>query len=69
MKSLGISCFFHDLAESIIAKNEILAAAQEERFTRLKHTHDFPYNFIKYCLEETGLKINELDVVVFIINQ
>ena len=65
MKILGISCFYHDSAASIIVENEIIAAAQEERFTRLKHTPDFPNNSIKYCLEETGLKISELDAVVF----
>jgi len=65
MKILGISCFYHDSASSIIVDNEIVAAVQEERFTRTKHTPDFPSNSIKYCLEETGLKIEELDAVVF----
>jgi len=65
MKILGISCFYHDLAASIIVENEIIAAVQEERFTREKHTPDFPSNSIKYCLEETGLKLEELDAVVF----
>ena len=65
MKILGISCFYHDSAASIIVENEIVAAVQEERFTRIKHTPDFPINSIKYCLEETGLKIEELDAVVF----
>ncbi len=65
MKILGISCFYHDSAASIIVNNEIIAAVQEERFTRTKHTPDFPFNSIKFCLEETGLKIEELDAVVF----
>ena len=65
MKILGISCFYHDSAASIIVQNQIIAAIQEERFTRIKHTPDFPINSIKYCLEETGLKIEELDAVVF----
>jgi len=65
MKILGISCFYHDSAATIIVDNEIVAAVQEERFTRIKHTPDFPLNSIKYCLEETGLKIEELDAVVF----
>ena len=65
MKILGISCFYHDSAASIIINNEIVAAVQEERFTRTKHTPKFPSNSIKYCLEETGLKIEELDAVVF----
>ena len=65
MKILGISCFYHDSAATILVDNEIVAAVQEERFTRTKHTPDFPSNSIKYCLEETGLKIEELDAVVF----
>ena len=65
MNILGISCFYHDSAASIIVNNDIIAAVQEERFTRKKHTPDFPINSIKYCLEETGLKIEELDAVVF----
>ena len=65
MKILGISCYYHDSAAAIIVDNQIVAAAQEERFTRVKHTPDFPSNSIKYCLEETGYEINELDAVVF----
>ena len=65
MKILGISCFYHDSAASIIIDNEIMVAVQEERFTRIKHTPDFPINSIKFCLEETGLKIEELNAVVF----
>ena len=65
LKILGISCFYHDSAASIIVGGKIIAAVQEERFTRKKHTPDFPYNSIKYCLEEAGLKINQLDAVVF----
>ena len=59
MNILGISCFYHDSAVSIIVNKDIIAAVQEERFTRKKHTPDFPINSIKYCLEETGLKIEE----------
>lgn len=65
MKILGISCFYHDSSASIIVDNKIIACVQEERFSRKKHTPDFPINSIKYCLEETGLKIEELDAVVF----
>lgn len=64
-KILGISAFYHDSAAAITVDGEIIAAAQEERFTRKKHTEDFPINAVKYCLEETGLSINELDAVVF----
>lgn len=65
MKILGISCFYHDSAASIIVNNEIIASVQEERYTRVKHTPDFPINSIKFCLEETGLVLNELDAIIF----
>ena len=64
-KILGISCFYHDSAASIVVDGKIVAATQEERFTRDKHTPDFPVQSIKYCLEETGLTIDELDAIVF----
>ena len=62
---LGISAFYHDSAATLLINGEIVAAAQEERFTRKKHTPDFPVNAIKYCLEYSGLCIDELDAVVF----
>ncbi|MCF6170548.1 MAG: carbamoyltransferase [Bacteroidales bacterium] len=64
-KILGISAFYHDSAAAVLVGGEIIAAAQEERFTREKHTAGFPKNAIKYCLEEAGLEIDELDAVVF----
>ena len=64
-KILGISCFYHDSAACIVVDGKIIAATQEERFTRDKHTPDFPVQSIKYCLEETGLTIDELDAIVF----
>ncbi len=64
-KILGISAFYHDSAASIVIDGVIVAAVQEERFTRDKHTPDFPTNSIKYCLEEAGLEIDELDAIVF----
>ncbi|WP_167618535.1 carbamoyltransferase [Maribellus sediminis] len=64
-KILGISAFYHDSAAALTIGGEVAAAAQEERFTRIKHTSDFPVNAIKYCLEETGLNLDELDAVVF----
>ena len=64
-KILGISAFYHDSAAAIIIDGEIIAAAQEERFTRIKHTEDFPSNAIKYCLECAGLDIDELDGIAF----
>jgi carbamoyltransferase len=64
-KVLGISAFYHDSAAALIINGEIIAAVQEERFTREKHTPDFPVQSIKYCLEEGGLEIDELDAIVF----
>jgi len=64
-KILGISAFYHDSAAALIVNGEIIAAVQEERFTRDKHTADFPLNAIKYCLEEGGLELDELDAIVF----
>ena len=60
-KILGISAFYHDSAAALIIDGKIIAAAQEERFTREKHTADFPVNAIKYCLDEAGCTISELD--------
>jgi len=65
LKILGISAYYHDSAAALIIDGEVVAAAQEERFTRIKHDPSFPINAVKYCLEETGLKIDELDAFVF----
>jgi len=65
MKILGISAYYHDSAAAIISDGKILAAAQEERFTRIKQDASFPANAIKYCLEYSGISLNELDAVVF----
>ena len=62
---LGISAFYHDSAAAIIIDGEIKAAAQEERFTRLKHDPTFPVCSIKYVLEETGISYDDLTAVVF----
>src|SRR5688572_29228300 len=64
-KVLGISAFYHDSAAALTVDGKIIAAVQEERFTRKKHTPDFPANAIKYCLEYSGFSIDELDAVVF----
>lgn len=65
MNILGISAFYHDSAATIVKDGEIIAAAQEERFTRKKHDPGFPVNAVKYCLKESGLTIDKLDAVVF----
>jgi len=62
---LGISAFYHDAAAALIVDGEIVAAAQEERFTRKKHDAEFPTNAIAYCLREAGLKPEQLDYVGF----
>jgi len=62
---LGISAFYHDSAAAIIADGNIIAAAQEERFTRKKHDSSFPANAVKYCLEEARVSVDELESVVF----
>ncbi len=64
-KILGISAFYHDSAAALLIDHNVIAAAQEERFTREKHTSKFPTEAIKFCLEESGLTIDELDAVVF----
>lgn len=65
MKILGISAFYHDSAAAIIEDGVIVAAAQEERFTRKKHDPAFPAQAVKFCLQYAGAKINDLDAVVF----
>ena len=62
---LGISAYYHDSAAAIVVDGEIVAAAQEERFTRVKHDHAFPANAIDYCLTEAGLSPEQLDYVGF----
>ena len=65
MRILGISAFYHDSAAALIDEGRIVAAAQEERFTRRKHDASFPHNAIAYCLAEAGVSADSLDHVVF----
>jgi carbamoyltransferase len=65
MRILGISAFYHDSAAALIEDGRIVAAAQEERFTRRKHDPAFPHSAITYCLGEAGITANRLDHVVF----
>jgi carbamoyltransferase len=65
MNILGISAFYHDSAASIVQDGKIIAAAQEERFTRKKHDPGFPTNAVKFCLEYSGLELKDLDAIVF----
>jgi carbamoyltransferase len=62
---LGISAFYHDSAAAIVVDGEIIAAAQEERFSRKKHDESYPKNAINYVLKEAGLKLDEVDHIVF----
>ena len=65
MNLLGISAHYHDSAAALIRDGDIIAAAQEERFTRKKHDAGFPEHAIRYCLQEAGLTINDLDGIVY----
>ena len=65
MDILGISAFYHDSAACLVRDGKIVAAAQEERFTRKKHDHEFPRNAIAYCLREGGVSVAEVDYVAF----
>src|SRR5216684_5380911 len=62
---LGISAFYHDSAAALVVDGEIVAAAQEERFTRKKHDPSFPAAAVAYCLREAGLTPGQLDYVAF----
>ena len=62
---LGVSAFYHDSAAALIVDGHIVAAAQEERFTRKKHDPDFPAEAVKYCLNEAGLQSSDLDFIAF----
>ena len=62
---LGISAFYHDSAAALVVDGEIIAAAQEERFSRKKHDPDYPFNAVNYVLTEGKLKLNEVDHIVF----
>ncbi len=65
MRILGISAYYHDAAAALISDGNIVAAAQEERFTRKKHDPRFPQHAVAYCLAEAGVRLSDLDYVVF----
>ena len=65
MNILGISAYFHDSSSSLLIDNEIIAAVQEERFSRKKNDADFPFKSIEYCLHEGQIEAKDLDVIVF----
>lgn len=65
MNILGISCFYHDAAAALLVDGQLVAASEEERFTRKKHDSSFPEQAISFCLTYAGLTVNDLDYVVF----
>lgn len=65
MQILGISCYFHDAAAAILRDGQLVAAAEEERFSRIKHDFDVPRRAIRFCLDRAGLAAADLDYVVF----
>ena len=65
MRILGISAFYHDAAAALVQDGEIIAAAQEERFTRKKHDPGFPGHAVRYCLEEAGIAAKDVDFIAF----
>jgi carbamoyltransferase len=65
MRILGISAFYHDSAAALLEDGRIVAAAQEERFTRKKHDARFPRHAISYCLERARVGLDQVDYVVF----
>ena len=65
MRILGISAFYHDSAAALVVDGNIIAAAQEERFSRRKHDSNFPLRAVGYCLEAGGITATDLDHVVF----
>ena len=65
---LGISAFYHDSAATLLKNGKIIAAEQEERFTRKKHDSSYPYNAIKFVLKFSNLKLSEIDQIVFFEN-
>ena len=65
LRILGISAYYHDSAAAILCDGHILAAAQEERFTRKKHDPRFPAEAVKFCVEYAGCEIGDLDAIAF----
>jgi carbamoyltransferase len=65
MRILGLSAFYHDSAAALVVDGQVIAAAQEERFTRKKHDPGFPHHAIAYCLAEGGIALGEVDYVAF----
>jgi carbamoyltransferase len=65
MHVLGVSCYYHDAAAALLRDGQLIAAAEEERFSRIKHDYGFPHQAIRFCLETAGISGQDLDYVVF----
>jgi carbamoyltransferase len=65
MNILGISCYYHDAAVALLRDGQLIAAAEEERFTRVKHDYNFPKNAIRFCLDTAGIQGSDIDYVAF----
>src|SRR5574339_375650 len=65
MYILGISCYYHDAAAALLEDGVLVAAAEEERFTRVKHDYNFPEHSIDFCLRQAGITGHDIDYVVF----
>ena len=65
MNIIGISCYYHDSAACLVRNGKVIAAVQEERFTRIKHDNSFPIESLKYCINEGDLRLDEIDYIVF----
>src|SRR5437899_7724310 len=65
MYVLGISCYYHDAASVLLRDGQLIAAAEEERFSRIKHDYSFPRNAIRFCLDQGGIQSSELSYVIF----
>src|SRR5207249_3266478 len=65
MNILGISAFYHDSAAAFVRDGSVIAAAQEERFSRKRHDASFPHQAVRYCLSAAGLSLSQVDYVVF----
>ena len=66
---LGISAFYHDSAATLIHDGKIIAAAQEERFTRIKHDSNYPYNAVEFVISFKNLSLKDLDYIVFFLDK
>ncbi len=65
MHILGVSAYYHDSAACLVRDGDIIAAAQEERFTRKKHDPGFPHRAVEYCLQEGGIQLKDVNYLVF----